>query len=437
MKISNEWKHLVDLPSRASPYSLVAIGSDRIATEDMYSKRYVFVYNLKTKKWSTYSMAESGRLHYAIVSIGDILYIFGGSQSSGSISSSCERLEPSNGINQKISHPFSTSLPKMPTARKEASAVVYDNNKILVVGGRNNYQHSAKVEMLDTINKKWIRLPSMPTPRTVLAAGAAGEDIIIVSGRDCFGPLSIIEILNMQTQTWKKVTDMKEEGNPLNGAVIGYFKGLLFAGGVLTKSRRFYDFDKNEWSSLPRLEFDFDYGITELVVVHGKVVTKGDKCLKYIDFSPDCADAYSNLEDSQDLADIPKSDLAVITVVGCEGPQFSPELYNEDHMIAIFTAIYHGEMDLLTEVFEDDPDVNVNQTDSVGRMPVEFAAIMGQPEMMEYLFEKGGKWKITSKPNLRMLAKRRAQAKVSFPKMRMVEDEETRGKSQKKRRLTK
>ena len=63
-------------------------------------------------------------------------------------------------------------LPAMPTARECSTAVVYNENKIVVLGGYNRfYCHLSVVEMLYTVNNICISLPSMPTPRYGLATG--------------------------------------------------------------------------------------------------------------------------------------------------------------------------------------------------------------------------------------------------------------------------
>ena len=96
---------------------------------------------------------------------------------------------------------------------------------------------------------------------------------------------------------------------------------------------------------------------------------------------------------------------------GCIGPAFVPELYGEDHELGMFVAIYYEGMSCLMEIFDNDPQVNVNFVDSMDGTPVDFAAIMGELEMMDFLIQRGGVCKLKNKPILRIVAKKRAEAK--------------------------
>ena len=114
-----------------------------------------------------------------------------------------------------------------------------------------------------------------------------------------------------------------------------------------------------------------------------------------------------NTDNNKDTAPI----LAKVTVKGCIGHKFVPTIQDEDCALDLFAAIYHGELESLSDVFEYDANVDVNQVDSLGRTPADFAAIMGQPEMTQLLIEKGGKHKVTNRPTMRALARKRARTR--------------------------
>merc|ERR1712157_308977 len=111
------------------------------------------------------------RLGCSAVAIGKKLFVIGGMNENNSLSS-CEMHDLSD--QSRESH----ILPPMSHAKTGSGAVVYDNNKVVVMGGCDDVQDSATVELLDTINNKWVALPSMPTPRSFFAVGVSGTNII-------------------------------------------------------------------------------------------------------------------------------------------------------------------------------------------------------------------------------------------------------------------
>ena len=111
------------------------------------------------------------------------------------------------------------------------------------------------------------------------------------------------------------------------------------------------------------------------------------------------------------LGDEATTPSAAVSIKGCSGPKFVPILQDEDCFLDVFAAIYYGELESLLDVFEYDANVDVNQVDSLGRTPADFAAVMGQPEMMKLLIQKGGQHKVMNRPTMKALARKRAEAR--------------------------
>ena len=92
-------------------------------------------------------------------------------------------------------------IPPLSEPKCGFSAVVYDKTNIVVLGGENSSQYFDTVFMFDTINNKWIELPSMPTARCDFAAGVAGSTIIAAGGFNSESINCIVEIMDMKTRT--------------------------------------------------------------------------------------------------------------------------------------------------------------------------------------------------------------------------------------------
>ena len=103
---------------------------------------------------------------------------------------------------------------------------------------------------------------------------------------------------------------------------------------------------------------------------------------------------------------------AAVAVKGCDGPKFVPELHDDDQDLEMFVAIYYRYMHLLSDLLTSNSNLDVNQQDSMGRTPADFAAIMGETKMMELLMQNGGKCHVKNTTTMRILALRRGKAKT-------------------------
>ena len=255
IRIGNEWKDLLKLPNQRDWYAMVAIGNNRIALVGGSIKgEYVDsidVYNLETKTWSTFCMKEKhGRC--AAVAIDEKLFILGGWNGSQCLSS-CKTYDTRN---QEL-HFFT----QMSAAKAGHAAVVYDNTNVVVLGGRNGADQIffKTVEMFDTINKNWIRLPLMHTPRNNFAVGVTGSYIVAAGGYNNSGLLNSVEIMNMKNRTWKRVANMNKK-----------------------RECEIYSFKNNSWSTVPNLENSSRF--PRLVVMNGMVIG-GEEELETLDLS--------------------------------------------------------------------------------------------------------------------------------------------------------
>ena len=69
----------------------------------------------------------------------------------------------------------------IPTSYK-GTIPVPDSSPPLVVGGDNNQQTTADIQMYDVMSKKWKKVDSLTFSRTLLAVAVVGDNAIIVMG---------------------------------------------------------------------------------------------------------------------------------------------------------------------------------------------------------------------------------------------------------------
>ncbi len=106
---------------------------------------------------------------------------------------------------------FHHSLPDLPRENENHCQVTVDDRTIMVFGGcLNGDCYSKTAWKLDTVEKKWTRLPNMPTGRHSTACGVISEGgiprRIVVAGGWQRGLLNTVEVLDLSTLTWSTGT---------------------------------------------------------------------------------------------------------------------------------------------------------------------------------------------------------------------------------------
>ena len=274
IEFGTEWQPLVDLRKKREHYALVAIGSNRVAI--VGPSNFVDVWNIQTKAWKSYTLKKK-RKRCAAVAIAERLYIFGGE---GDFSC-CEMLDLS------VENVKSEPLPPMKEKKYDHSAVIYDDTKIVVLGGYSSRGATTSVAMFDTMANKWTQLPPMPTPRYSLAVGVAGHQVVVAGGRNGCSDLNTAELLDMRTKQWKSLSNLQERRVRVGGVVVGRYPGphcMVVAGGIGLRSVEMYNFDSAQWSSLPNLKQSTD-SWTRLVLLDGKLVAGGDRNLECLEIN--------------------------------------------------------------------------------------------------------------------------------------------------------
>ena len=259
LRIGNDWSCLLDFSEPRYGYTMVAIGNDQIGfvggychvtspTNRTITLRTVTVYNLVSKSFWSFEMFEK-RCDTAAVVIGNKLLIFGGRDANNhkylfglrhsknnQYLKSCEmhEIHDSSACNSRL-------LQQMTIGKSSHCATVYDNDKAVILGGiTTNRDKLENVCMFNTLDETWTELPPMPTTRHMFAAGCCGRYIIVAGGiiptptiRDEEGyflpddgdtpeyAYRTVDIMDMETQTWRQVQIMNHARYSHGGTVVG------------------------------------------------------------------------------------------------------------------------------------------------------------------------------------------------------------------------
>lgn len=289
IRIGNKWEPFLDLPNKGYGYAMVPIRNNQIAVVGGYkngeTQDSVDLYNLETGQWSSFKMKER-RNYCAAVAIDNELFIFGGWNGLKRLSS-CEMYDLND--QSRKSH----FIPPMSQPKAGSAAVVHDGTNVVLLGGcSDDGQRLETAGMFDTISKKWIELPSMPTPRSNFAIGISGSNVIAAGGFGDSGPLDTVEIFDMQKRTWKKAADMNKKQSHLGGVIIGestksfhmVVAGGFAYGGNTSQSCEVYSFKDDSWSSLPDLKSLSDI-FRQLIIMDGMLIAGGETNLEILDLS--------------------------------------------------------------------------------------------------------------------------------------------------------
>jgi N-acetylneuraminic acid mutarotase len=117
---------------------------------------------------------------------------------------------------------------------------------ILILGGISNMSKSS----FSLVGGTWTISDSMPTKRLEVAGVALDSKIYIIGGMDQKGTTDRVEVFNVETQKWSKLTPLPEK---LNHAAAATFNGKIYVvggfngSGVSTKFLFIYDPLSDKW----------------------------------------------------------------------------------------------------------------------------------------------------------------------------------------------
>jgi DNA-binding CsgD family transcriptional regulator/N-acetylneuraminic acid mutarotase len=166
-------------------------------------------------------------------------------------------------------------LPKMPNSRQRAAVAVYEN-KIFVIGGRDESGVISTNQMYSIDETQWYSLSSKPDPVSDAHAGLVGGLIYIPGGQLSSGQLTgTMDVYDPKQDVWEKRAALPKA---LSGyALISYEGSLYIFGGwdgdqYLSSVYR-YDPRLDVWEELTPMPTARAYAAA--AVAHGKIYIMG------------------------------------------------------------------------------------------------------------------------------------------------------------------
>ncbi|KAF4356225.1 hypothetical protein CsatB_000059 [Cannabis sativa] len=244
----------------------------------------IYCYDISDNSWSFVTLVpciieNQGVKDFAMVSLGDSIYIIGGklfhqkqdhtSEEDDSVSSSVLRY---NVCTNQWSNCASMALPRYDFAYTVCE------NKIYVAGGKstlNSVVGVSSAEVYDPNLDKWIHLPDMSTLRYKCVAVTWMGKIHVVGGfalktnsdvtpHNFMAERCSVEVYDTKTRQWGLMRGMWQLDVPPNQIVV--VNGKLLSSGDCLKVWKghieAYDLEQNIWNELEGSRLNCEHGIT-------------------------------------------------------------------------------------------------------------------------------------------------------------------------------
>ncbi len=124
-----------------------------------------------------------------------------------------------------------SDVPPMPAGTERgAGAVAVVGGVVFVMGGLRETETVADAWLYDTVGQVWAPMADLPEPRDHMVAGAIGDQVYVVGGRDgaIAGHSDRMFIYELVSDSWSEGPPMPTSRGGHAGAVMG---GRLYVGG--------------------------------------------------------------------------------------------------------------------------------------------------------------------------------------------------------------
>uniref|UniRef100_H9GHZ0 Uncharacterized protein n=2 Tax=Anolis carolinensis TaxID=28377 RepID=H9GHZ0_ANOCA len=203
-----------------------------------------------------------------------------------------ECLNPITGSRTKLPHLELVALPGCSVLE----------HKLYISGGKHpDATYSSALHEYDSLADRWVRLPSMSTPRSVHIFLTCKQKLFALSGWNDTGPLATAESFDVTQQTWASIASLPIV---LRFSASAAFKAKLYLIGgdadsdeVLYQGILVYDIASDAWTQVP-LDFSL-HGASAVTMEIGICVIGGF-------FSKKITPPYPNRRFSQLLPCTPK-----------------------------------------------------------------------------------------------------------------------------------
>ena len=245
-------------------------------TDNDHDKCTVMKLDLQRDEWT--KLPQYSAMFIAMTSLANQLVLMGGR----------DRVtqKPTNQIALFASGRWTNPYPPMNTARYCSTAVSY-NNHIIVAGGRDGQGPISSVEVLNVEAKRWYTAESLPTPRNVSKTTLIGDTLYLMRGWYYTGPTKVVHKVDLNELITKAVSKQATptlwqsiEDTPFKySAPLNVGGSLLAVGGlddryIPSSSIHLYQPDTRRWvrvGDLPTARYD----CTCSVLPSGEVIVAG------------------------------------------------------------------------------------------------------------------------------------------------------------------
>jgi non-specific serine/threonine protein kinase len=188
--------------------------------------RVLLRYTPRTRRWRRMPSAPTPRAAHAAAVIRGRLYLAGGANDTGSLSS----LEIYDFARRRWS-----SGPSFPGPARNHTTGVASGGLFYVIAGRDSANYT-DVDRYDPRRRRWERLPDLRTPRGGIASARLRDGRIVVFGGENLAPggrtIPEVELFNPRTSRWRSLPDLRTPRHGLGGASLGN-RVYALAGGVV------------------------------------------------------------------------------------------------------------------------------------------------------------------------------------------------------------
>ncbi len=272
------WTNKLSMPTERAGHGVVSC-NNKIYVIGGYNKSgflsTVETYDPLSGLWETKTPMPYGRAEFGICAIGNIIYIIGGCHT---VTGEFDYIYPGNVLNSVLaydtlqdSYSFKTS---MPTPRVGLGLCVVDD-KIYAIGGARLiwndccfylYNASNVNEVYDPKNDSWEILPPMITPRHHVGVAPIGDNIFVCGGNkgdDLWPPEDTVEVYSTSTKTWEISTSIPLKLTGFGIATIN--DKFLIIGGLgypMNHVNYVFEYDplNKQWNNMSSM-LTFRYGL--------------------------------------------------------------------------------------------------------------------------------------------------------------------------------
>jgi len=228
---TNGWQSLGAAPAPIHHYQAVAIGAKIYLLGAMAccyptesSVAEIHVFDTDNNNWSIAGLIPVDRRRGGggAVVRNDKIYLLGGNTMghSGGAVGWFDEYDPTTGA--------WTTLPSAPNARDHFQVVIVDDKLFATAGRQSDFPNTfgktvAATDVYDFQTQQWTSAAPLPTPRAGAISVAIGHEIIVAGG-EAAGQTSafdVVEVLDVNTNTWSSLQPMKEGRHSGGGSIIG------------------------------------------------------------------------------------------------------------------------------------------------------------------------------------------------------------------------